>query len=545
MNKTNEQYKYANNIIIIFGFQNITDYTTVVSYTHLKNNTKKICENVNGTMLEFKKLFNLKKFDLARIDYNFTTLNQVYSFFKKLLSELSIPYEIYKQKQQNYLRLIQTNILYINNIMNMSDIGNPINSRQFLLGSPNSNDCDLNIANISNNMSQIKIHKLSEIVEKYGKKPITKEFLSTDTFNLSKLDYIFDCITEIDIDVYDKNLNNENNTKLLYSVTLSWFVNEIFYEKTVNLQNNCLIDKTLIPIYFCKYQHFYLSCKHATNTLFKVKITGLKFKSTIPLYYHNDKILVDVFNTTKTEKNELFTSHGMLGFKYSTATVNEVIEDIKKEEMTDYFNKDNYYCKNLNYYKKNNKISERMLKICDNDVLITTINNTIDDITNVVNKYYIDLLYFNILSKYAEHNRSFLSENTITKNYGLEVNVFCNSSKYDYSMINNNLIKLVYTIDRQADLMTKIIINNNFTKCYDMKININFDNNNIYENNISTSKLLPIIFDEPIKLINKLCKNIYLTIEIPIEHINEWSFLTYELTHIYLPNNIRSILADN
>jgi hypothetical protein len=186
-----------------------------------------------------------------------------------------------------------------------------------------------------------------------------------------------------------------------------------------------------------------------------------------------------------------------------------------------------------------------MLKICDNDVLITTINNTIDDITNVVNKYYIDLLYFNILSKYAEHNRSFLSENTITKNYGLEVNVFCNSSKYDYSMINNNLIKLVYTIDRQADLMTKIIINNNFTKCYDMKININFDNNNIYENNISTSKLLPIIFDEPIKLINKLCKNIYLTIEIPIEHINEWSFLTYELTHIYLPNNIRSILADN
>lgn len=545
MNKTNEQYKYANNIIIIFGFQNITDYTTVVSYTNLKNNTQKICENVNNTMLEFKKLFNLKKFDLARINYNFKTINQVYSFFKKLLNELSIPYEIYKQKQQNYLRLIQTNILYINNIMNMADIGHLSNPINFMLGSLDSNDSNLNIANISNNVSQIKIHKLSEIVEKYGKKPVIKEFLFMDTFNLSSLNYIFDCITEIDIDVYDKNVNNGNNTKLLYAVRLSWMEKEIFYEKTVNLQNNCLIDKTLIPIYFCKYQAFYLSCKHATNTLFKVKITGFKFKSTIPLHYHNDKILIDIFNTTKTEKNELFACQGMLGFKYSTATINEVIEDINKEEMSDYFNKDNYYCKNLNYYKKNNKISERLLKICDNDVLITTINNSVDDIKNVVNKHYIDLLYFTILGKYAEYNCSFLSENITTKNCGLEVNVFCNLSKYDYSIINNNTIKLMYTIDRRADLMTKIIINNNFTKCYDMKININFDNNDIYESIMSTLKLSPIIFDEPIKLINKLCKNIYLTIEIPIEHINEWSFLTYELTHVYLPNNIRSILVES
>ena len=83
MNKTNEQYKYANNIIRIFGFQNIIDYTTVVSYTVLKNNNQNICKNVNEMMIEFKKLFNLKKFDLARINYDFKTIIQVYSFFKK------------------------------------------------------------------------------------------------------------------------------------------------------------------------------------------------------------------------------------------------------------------------------------------------------------------------------------------------------------------------------------------------------------------------------------------------------------------------------
>ena len=549
MNKTNEQYKYANNIIRIFGFQNIIDYTTVVSYTVLKNNNQNICKNVNATIIEFKKLFNLKKFDLARINYDFKTIIQVYSFFKKLLNELSIPHEIYKQKQKIYVRLIQTNIIYINNIMNMTDIGYLTNESQILPNSSNfvpaqifSDSKKINYIDVLEKKSEIKIHKLSEIVEKYGKKPFTKEFLFMDTFNLSELNYVFDCITEIDIDVYDKNTNNE---KTFYNVELSWSGNNVFYEKTVNMQNNCLIDKTFIPIYFCKYHHILLRCTYNTNTLFKVKITGFKFKSTIPLYYQTENILIDIFNTTMTEKNELYASSGVLGFKYSIPNVNEVIKDINKEEIIDYFTKSNYYCENLAYYKNNNKISERMLKICDNDVLITTINNNIDDVKNVVKKDNVDLLYFTILGKYAEHNRSFLSENVTTKNYGLEINTFYNLSKYDYSVINNNYVKLVYKILRTADLVTKITINNKFTKNYDIKININFDNNDIFETKLSTSNLLSIIFDEPINLIhtNSLYCNTYLTVEIPIEHINEWSFLTYELTYVYLTNNIRIMLV--
>jgi hypothetical protein len=553
MNKINEQYKYANNIIVIFGFKNIIDYTSVISYNTLKNNTLIICENVNKTMDEFKKLFNLKKFDLGRINYVFKTISQVYSFFKKLLNELSIPCEIYKHAQKIYVRLIQTNIIYINNIMNMTDIGYLTKSPQLTSKSGSltlaaSSFDDLTIGDnltgkqVLENSSRLKIHKLSEIVVKYGKKPVTKEFIFMGAFDLSKLNYVFDCVSELDIEIYDKTIDNASQ---FYTVELSWIGNNVFYEKTFSLQNNCVINKTLIPIYFSKYQPFSLRCVHNTNTLFKVIITGFKFKSGIPVHYQNEKILIDIFNTTNPEKNELFACGGMMGFKYSAPTINEVIKDISSEEMTDYFTGDDYYCKNLAYYKTNNKISERMLKICDCDVLITTINNNMDDAKNTVKKHSDDLMYFVILGKYAEHNRSFLSENTTTKNYGLEINTLCNLSKYDYSAINGKRVKLIYNIHRLADLITKITIINKFTKNYDIKINVNFENVDIFETILSTSNLLPVIFDIPISMINKSCNNVYLTIEIPIEHINEWTFLTYELSYVYLPNSLRLMLVDN
>jgi hypothetical protein len=83
-NLNNYQYDYANNVVKIFGFKNLADYDNRICITELKKNQNEICQQINQNMDTFKKLFVLKKFDLARLDYQLKTFNHAFTFIKKL-----------------------------------------------------------------------------------------------------------------------------------------------------------------------------------------------------------------------------------------------------------------------------------------------------------------------------------------------------------------------------------------------------------------------------------------------------------------------------
>src|SRR5689334_1791102 len=112
MHITESHFEYANSIIKIFGFSNLADYTTQISYSDIVDNMGKICVEINKTMPTFKKLFDLKKFDLKRINYTLATSDQVFSFVKKLLSVLFIPFDVIRLKGRIWLRLIDQKNLY-------------------------------------------------------------------------------------------------------------------------------------------------------------------------------------------------------------------------------------------------------------------------------------------------------------------------------------------------------------------------------------------------------------------------------------------------
>lgn len=121
-----KHYDYANNIIKYFGFKNLSDFSVQVNYDELKKNQDMICTNINKTMKVFSKLFDLKKFDLARLDYKLKTVDHALSFLKKVLEYLYIPYDMQRIKKHTYLRLIQPNNIYIDYIKRMSEKECPI-----------------------------------------------------------------------------------------------------------------------------------------------------------------------------------------------------------------------------------------------------------------------------------------------------------------------------------------------------------------------------------------------------------------------------------
>jgi len=130
MHITESHFEYANSIIKIFGYDNLADYSTQISYSDIVANTAQICIEINKTMPTFKKLFDLKKFDLKRINYTLATSDQVFSFLKKLLSVLFIPFDVVRLKGKIWLRLVDQKNIYYRFIRKMADLGQtqPVNA---------------------------------------------------------------------------------------------------------------------------------------------------------------------------------------------------------------------------------------------------------------------------------------------------------------------------------------------------------------------------------------------------------------------------------
>jgi hypothetical protein len=101
-----EPYKYAEEILKTVGFKGVADYSTMISCDEITSDT---LDAINSKMDQFKLLFKLREFNLARYGYKLTNSNQTITFVRKVLSQLDINHEIRRYQGKNHMRLKSPN----------------------------------------------------------------------------------------------------------------------------------------------------------------------------------------------------------------------------------------------------------------------------------------------------------------------------------------------------------------------------------------------------------------------------------------------------
>lgn len=181
-----QHFEYINSIVIIFGFNGLNDFETIVKMTCDNNKNNYICKNINEKMNIFKKLFDLKTFDLSRIKYTITTSAQAFQFLKKILDVVNIPYRTFRQNQKPCIRLIPPNNLYLEYINKMSEIGHK-----------------QNIEELSNEIDG------KDLYNTYNKSENTYQFIWENKFsfnNINRFNYIRSIKSDEDFELFCNNI---------------------------------------------------------------------------------------------------------------------------------------------------------------------------------------------------------------------------------------------------------------------------------------------------------------------------------------------------
>jgi len=185
------------------------------------------------------------------------------------------------------------------------------------------NKVNENYVGSHNYISPEKFINYSDIVKDYGDVEITHEYIFDSDLELSKLNGIFNHITNIKIE----SINNIIFNSLIYN-----FEDLFYYNKNIN---NVLIQNINIPICFTIYQRFILSCVVPINnyqTKFKATITGFKFKKNIPESYFSRLILHGNLNTTrKYAKNNILRINGGISCWAFSAEYNETDKEMAQQ----------------------------------------------------------------------------------------------------------------------------------------------------------------------------------------------------------------------
>lgn len=95
-------YRYANDLLKILGFKDISDYSTQVHYTSLDDT---VIDKVNTEMERFRLLFKQRDFNLSRYGYKLSNRTQLTNFVRKVLTQLDILHEVYRKGGGNVMCL--------------------------------------------------------------------------------------------------------------------------------------------------------------------------------------------------------------------------------------------------------------------------------------------------------------------------------------------------------------------------------------------------------------------------------------------------------
>lgn len=407
---TEPHYNYVNQIIQIFGFVNLADFSFELTFEHVKNKTAIICENLNKSFVNLKELFVVKEFDLTRLDYKLETAEQAYSFLKKLLDHVFIPYETFRLKGCVGLRLIPPNKFYIDYINKMSEIvHNSIQNPE-----------------LSQNENQIEAITWSETIIEYGTKKFLLEYIFGSKLVLNDLKDKFDCVDKIYFSIYGET-DEAKALELARKHVITVKIGDKIRLK-VDLQHCIPIELFDLPIGLLNFNEISIEIFPASGekelwdkfetdpVLFKVFLSCCKFKKSMPKYISESKIYLDKL-TKDMDLSKYFIQKGMIVLEEKNSVITQLDKTTNKLEYLEHpfdRNPNEPIYKFIQYMIETGKLSEREKIIQSKNIKIVSFDNSKEDDSKI-------------------------KENELDDNYEFLVNMF-NFKKYGYSFISRTVL---------------------------------------------------------------------------------------------------------
>lgn len=505
-------YNYANSICQIIGFSNVFDYTTQISYTILKNNTLAITIKINETFTQFKKLFELKYFNLSRLKYKIENTSQIWAFVKKLFKYMNVPFDIVRKNKDIKMRLINKNNLSINTINKMAHI-EQYNTKNI---------------NCQENIIREKIPKImfSEILKKYKMKSYEKTYYIKSNFNFDAIINDFEYFNFIQI------LNIDYPINIKYEIGCTDMNEEHFnnsdnknYKFIINFPNNT----------FFKYHIPKISLIHENqSTTFKIIVNGFKFKPTIINY---DKYIIEFDHEPKYflfEHVNLHSLSGMLGIKYAGFLTKEALEYTINNEQPEI----SYTLfTHLNQLISNKLLTEKEFIFDNLKYNLITINDN--------NFLYDNIKLLHFYPNFISNGNSFQLSNVIYDDY-----IIClitnNTIQFEYSILNDdNTLSIYYEIKKTCDLLNCMQFINKFELSDNDEIKIEIFCKKKYFIGIFNNKNLneQINFTHFYNMLNYYY--LYLIITIDEKYFDNFKELNINFGNVYANSHFRKKLHDN
>lgn len=539
---TEPHYNYVNQVIQIFGFSNLADFSTELTFEQVKNKTTSICENLNKSFDKFKELFVVKEFDLARLDYKLETGEQAYSFLKKLLDHLFIPYETFRSKGTIVLRLIPPNKFYIDYINKMSEIVH--NSIQIP----------------EQNQNQIEAITWSEAISEYGTKKFDLEYIFCSKLVLNDLKDKFDCVDKIYFSIYGET-DKAKELELARKHAIRIKIGDKIRLK-VDLQHYNPVELFDLPISLLGYHNANIEIFPASGekelwdkfetepVLFKVFLSCCKFKKSMPKYISESKIYLDKL-TKEMGLSKYFIQKGTIVFEEKNSVITQLDKTTNKleylEHPFDRYPNEPIYKFILDMIDAG-KLSEREKIIQDKNIKIVSFDNTKEDDLkikeNELHNYLVFLVNIFNFKKYGYSfmSRTVLNELDLEKIFepAIEFNRYENLSVQYIEPASidepesEQLGRFTYYLDRYCDAYSAI---------YPPKRNYNYILNiNSREYLVKACEELVIHFDN---FLTQLGTSDQLKFKILTQkkNIKDWINTTFKFKCIYYDTKTRSMVA--
>ena len=348
MKSLENQIIFLDTILLpLFGFKNITDYTTIFNMTTFKKNNTALTK-INDKIDEFKKVFAVKNFNMHKTEYKIKTHEQAFNMLKKCLEITSVQYRIKTVKNTKQLRLISTNNMlkmYIEKNYRMAEIRTNDKNPKEISGSEIASEWMVSALD-TDNFNKIDNLLTYDELSKQIKKEYTRTFTVKPQYLVVKSGVMRE-ITRLEIDLWnyelkDKNIKSikldiksisDNGNELLSDN----FINQHFSTATYNLMIGGAsvydslypADGELIPKNFIllnEHQNVHNSCMVISNTNhllypcldFVITVTYVEFykelndkikKCGVHQYIQKDNGLINLLTTAYNMAGLRFTEY--------------------------------------------------------------------------------------------------------------------------------------------------------------------------------------------------------------------------------------------
>lgn len=553
---TNIHMNYVNDIIIIMGFKNLSDYEHVVAYSILKTSSKKICSKINETMTEFKKIFPQNEFNLRKYNYKFENIDQIIGFVKKLFMYLNIPLDYSRSKKDKILRLIPVNSICYKYIMNLRE--NPqncakISEKDIVL--KNSDDekkisdkvlINTLISPWFNSTIEPDTIKNTDVIEskstdviesksidmnfsdilKYKKKDFTKTYLTESFLRISSFRNVFEYISWIKISKFVKGTRYRLGigTKLSLQIGGVEYLNHMITEDSKFIDNYYTFPVDFPNGTFYKYHEINLRIKSGTDyteDTYKLIISGSTFNSKMPKnIIENNNIIFDHDSKWYKPDEYVITANNGMAYRHHSKIYLQNEAESKNRNL-----------KTILRLEKENKIKIEQM---------------------IIGEEYEKIICLNIMNdpveKNIENGLTYLSDKMIVKKFGNYNTVCINSYEELVPVISelnkNSTIDIYYIMYRQCDFLKYIKILQDVDYDYSCTIKAHgFDTVELGSFNKSTQN--KTIMEKYLNLMNKPCSEIFLIIQVPESKYDDWTTLNacFGLCYFGVETDNRKILS--